>query len=404
MGEIGEEICESVRYRLQRLRKLTQAPQLSAFRGFYEHPLLYKETSSFMKIAIFPLQVQRFDDMQGVYGRQIAREIASTLEQEEVETVVVNWFAQRGDLRAHVVIESPLPRNVVAEEIVVRGSTYGLIGQTGIDGADASLSLALVEPTTAGDDVMVRWTFADNAPRESTPWLIDQAVDSLVDFLRPQTPSRRIPAPDIPYDAWTALLIDRDTQALLHEGGFESLDHPDHAWSHLAQAITLLPWSQRNLQRDELRSRIESWYETRSDDVALRAQTAMCDLPDAREHDWQMLANQAQDAKNSSLYERALRGWTRVASCPEIPLLRLGIMLVREKRVPDAIPALEQAAMLPEMRDAAETWLGVAYETTGDFGLASHYWQRVAESGTDSRMVEIAKRFLRQRLQGPQTA
>lgn len=354
-----------------------------------------------MNIAIFPLQVQRFDDMQGVYGRQIAREIARALNAEGVGTEVIRWFARRGELRAHVVIEAPLPRDVVAEELARRGATLGLVGSVRIQQGESTLSLALVRLSETLGDVDVAFTFHESAPRESTLWLVDSAVDAILRHLGRPDPPQREAREDVPFEAWSALLVDQDTQSLLHEGGFESLEHPDHAWSHLARAIALLPWSQRRTRRDELRERIDAWNDQRNDDVVLRARSAMCELPDAREHDWQMLAIHAHDVHDLNIYERALRGWSRIASRPELPLLRLGIMLIREQRVQDAIDALLRASGSPEVRDAAETWLGVAYESSGDPHLASRYWQRVAESGTDSQMVELAKRFLHQGLEDP---
>lgn len=349
-----------------------------------------------MKIAVFPLQVERFDDLQGVYGRQIARTIARSLEVAGVEVDAVNWYARRGEERAHVVLEAPLPRDVVREELKRRGARYGLVGKVGVFGEESTLELLLVEASPAG--MLSPWSFSDRAPRESTPWLVDAAITSLLQFLQVPPPDHSDHPADIPFDAWTALLIDHDTQALLLEGGFASLEHPDHAWTHLARAISLLPRSLRSFAHEQLRTRVERWAteaQEARENLALRAQQALCELPDANENDWQGFAKIAHAAKALDFYEEALIGWTRVASRPEIPLLRLGIMLIQQERASAAIDALLRASHAPDIRDAAETWLGVALERSGEEQLASCYWQRVAESGTDSRMVEIARKLLR---------
>lgn len=375
-----------------------------------------------MQIAVFPFEVERSDDLQGVFGRQIARYFVDGLQDSGVNAERIQWFAQRGGQRAHVVIESPLPWDVVAEELADVGASLALTGHVRVHRGETTLVLRLTEalgsdlastpasarapdagagaPLSLTDGGVSspapRWIFEERAPRETTPCLLDRALRALLAHLNVPVSGERNPLDchDVPMDAWTEKLLDDDNHDLVAVGSLASLAHPDHAWSHLLRHIALGPYSQRSSLELRLEQRIATWENGFQPHLALRAQRALARHRRSDVASWQRVCQLAARIHAPDALEEGLRALIRFAADPERASVELGILLVSSQRAKEAVRVLQHATHHPTFGDVATTYLGVAFAKLGDHDAATEHWQRVTHSGTDSKMVALAREFL----------
>src|SRR5690625_2222369 len=95
-----------------------------------------------MNILIFPFYIERFDDMQGVYGRQIPHLLAAQLQEAGFNASSLTWFARRGETLAHVCAEASFPENVLSEEQRAHGAEAVLLGRVRVAPEDTHLQNA----------------------------------------------------------------------------------------------------------------------------------------------------------------------------------------------------------------------------------------------------------------------
>lgn len=352
-----------------------------------------------MHIAVFPFEVERFDDIQGVYGRQIARHFVDELTRAGVETVRVQWFAQRGERKAHVVVEAPLPWDVQQHEMRTRSATLALTGHVRVQRGETTLALALRDDV-AGEATDVppspRWQFEARVPRDTTPCMLERAVTQLLAHLQvPRPPASGSGAcDDRPMDAWTEKLVDDDNNDLLALSSLASLAHPDFAWSHLLRKIALSPASQRPQLEARLQARIDGWENDFQGHLALRAQRALARHRRSHEATWRRVCTLAARLAATEALEEGLRAIIEYAPDAGKESVELGILLVSDHRPTEALTILQSATDHPQLGDVARTYLGVAFAKLGDLTTATEHWQRVTRSGTDKTVVALAREFL----------
>ena len=92
--------------------------------------------------------------------------------------------------------------------------------------------------------------------------------------------------------------------------------------------------------------------------------------------------------------EEALRTLTVVGRDLPRAHVALGVFLLQQQRAAEAVAEFTQAVDAPELRDAAETYLGLSLAAMGEVTRAIEHWRRVASSGSDTRMVRIAREQL----------
>lgn len=345
-----------------------------------------------MKIAVFPLVTERTDDLQGVYSRQLSALLVDGLQRCGADATRRAWFAERANSRAHVVLEAPLPRDVLQHELKEASAEFALVGRSHIGAQEALLELALIDPDRDDPDEAARWTFKKTRPGEEAPQLVHDAVVDLLTWLDQPPCDGAPPNHDLTLHAWTQRLLDADANELAQAGGLASLAHPDHAWAHLYEAFRHA--RHRICWERELHERIDHWQGLRQHHLALRALRALCRLHEDHEKDWQALAALADQLSEEEALEEALGALARCATDRARANLVLGVFLLRAKRADEAVIPLRRAAGTSDHRDAAETYLGLAFASLGDLGAAMQHWKRVAASGTDDNMVRIARENL----------
>lgn len=350
-----------------------------------------------MSIAVFPFQIERFDDAQGVFGRQIPQLLVQELQEAGLAATRITWYARRADQVAHVALESPLPYNVLQEEMAQHDAQVGVLGHVRVNGETASLRIAILarneQPESAQD------VFDASAPRDMLPSLVQSAANALIRLLRGDdnffSQSDR---GDTPFEAWNALLLDADSQDLIREGGLASLVHSDHAWAHLAQALPWLPSSMRNAQTEALRTRIAMWMRSRETHLAMRAQRTLARGLRHDEREWTRLTWLAERLHAREVCEEAMRALASCSSNPSRASLALGVFLVSTGRHDEAYFILHALANDPDYRDCAQTYLGIILASRGELKEATVHWQRVVQSGTNADMIEKSRRHLSRQL------
>lgn len=172
-----------------------------------------------MTTLIFPFYVERTDDMQGVYGRQVARILAETLQENGVKTKRIQWFAPKNDARSHVCIEAPLPRNIIDEEAAAHGAERVLLGRVRV--APEETMLKIVEHQPHGDDEPIP-RVKELGAIHALPHMVERAAQTLLSVY---TDGSAHPAPaDISdteapnaaahFESWRDALLARDAQEL----------------------------------------------------------------------------------------------------------------------------------------------------------------------------------------------
>lgn len=345
-----------------------------------------------MKIAVFPLVTERKDDLQGVYSRQLSALLVDGLRRCGADATRRVWFAERGNQRAHIVLEAPLPRDVLLHELEDAGAALALVGRCVITAQQAELELALIDPEQDDPNDAARWTFKKTRPGDEAPLLVNDAVIDLLTWLEEPPCDGAPPNHDLTLHAWTQRLLDADAQELVEAGGLASLAHPDHAWAHLFNAYENA--RHRICWERELHERIDRWQDDGQHHLSLRALRALCRLHDDHEKDWQSLAALADQLNEEAALEEALNALARCSADTARANLVLGVFLLRARRADEAVVPLRRAADTTDHRDAAETYLGLAFASLGDLSAAMQHWKRVAASGTDVNMVRIARENL----------
>lgn len=98
-----------------------------------------------MTTLVFPLHVERFDDMQGMYGRQVARLISEQLTAANLRSTRLTWYAKSGEQRAHVAVEAPFPINVILEEAQAHQAQHVILGRLRVAPESTRLELAILD-------------------------------------------------------------------------------------------------------------------------------------------------------------------------------------------------------------------------------------------------------------------
>lgn len=186
-----------------------------------------------MRVAVFPFEIKRIDDTQGVLGRQVPRTIVEALRAAGIASERPQWHTRAGDGAAHVTVEAPLPTNVVREVCEALTATHAVLGRVHVTGHRAFLALALAPivdaprdeasdaapdadddatetaaaaaTEAAKEDTLEATTlFEDDAPRDALPTLIREATAALIEALTGAAP----PAPDDDAPTLEAWLVD----------------------------------------------------------------------------------------------------------------------------------------------------------------------------------------------------
>lgn len=349
-----------------------------------------------MSIAVFPFQIERTDDAQGVFGRQVSKLIFEELQEAELTVQRVTWFAKKGENVAHIALESALPRNVIVQELIDRDATIAVLGQIRVTGESAALQLALL--TRAEDPSKhdaIEDVFEATAPREMLPSMVDSAANALIRRLKGDDDFRsQSKRGEMPFEAWNALLLDADAQDLVREGGHTSLREQDHAWQHLTDALPWLPSSAQPQTSSRLRHRITRWVREGQHALALRAQRALARLLRNDEAEWQRVLWLSAELGHEEIHAEAACALSRCSIDPSRAALTLGRFLVATDRHDEAYVILDVLKSHVAHQDCARTYLGIILAQRGELQEASAQWQRVIHSGTNADMIEKSRRYL----------
>lgn len=159
-----------------------------------------------MTTLIFPLHIERFDDMQGMYGRQIAQLLSDRLADATFSAKRLTWYAHKGDQVAHIAVEAPFPQNVVREEALAHNADTVVLGRVRVAPESTRLQLAVL----SGPDLDQPPTevFDETGAVHALPQMVERASDALVHALlpaddprhnthaSPQTEAQRVPPED----------------------------------------------------------------------------------------------------------------------------------------------------------------------------------------------------------------
>ena len=339
-----------------------------------------------MRIAVFPFETTRDDDLQGVYARQVPRRLAAGLRDAGLDARPLSWLARRGDRWAHVVIEAPLPRDVVVEEAATADASHTLLGRVHVRVASAELELHLSR-TAALDEP---WVWRASRPGDELDLLVHDGLCALLTELGRRPPEA--PEAPLPLQALTEALVDADNTELVERGGLTSLRDEDDAWRHLVRAQELgdVDIAQVRVVED----RVLGWLADRRYHLALRALTGLARLLPADEERWGRVVALGETLEAWTEVEEALRTLTVVGRDLPRAHVALGVFLLQQQRAAEAVAEFTQAVDAPELRDAAETYLGLSLAAMGEVTRAIEHWRRVASSGSDTRMVRIAREQL----------
>lgn len=327
-----------------------------------------------MSLLFFPLQTRRTDAHRGLLARQIARAVQEGL---GCPGETARWIVRRGPHVAHVLIETPLPNDVVQTECSDRGADLAVHGSLFID-----------EPT-----VEVRWTLTDasgartvSVTADGVLHAIDASGRALAAALDTEWSAAHLP-PAVAAVDW---LADRDNEELVDAAGPSAVQPAAAAYEGLLNVARVAPEFTPALTT--LRARRTTWAATGAS-VALELAAALAAVTrnDADYDAWAGLAEATEDADQE---ERALSAWSRTTAQPARVRVRLGKLLIRLRRSREALPLLEEARDDAEFQDAALTYLGVAFAEVGEIGRAVELWRQVADEGNDQGFVRLAREHL----------
>ncbi len=341
-----------------------------------------------MRIAVFPFQTRRSDERQGVYARQFPRFLALHLHRAGVDTEYCPWTARRGRQVSHVVVEAPLPANVLRSEAEQRGADAVLVGYSHVSSARVELRAQLLRASDG--ELLAEWDAVRT--RINMRNLVCEAARVIAACAAPGVEIEAPRLPEAP-ELVDALFCDADNQQLIETGGHACLRDEDDAWRHLARAVRLATTRPGGLEcaRTEMQRRIHRWGEEGSTSMAARAATALAEALSTDEDAWSDAMTRSEAAGDKDAMEIALRQLAEHSADPQSARLTLGVFLLREDRSSEAVEHLREAGSDPERRDAADTYLGLAYAASGDLETALAKWHRVVEQGRDTRMIRIAR-------------
>lgn len=179
-------------------------------------------------ILIFPFYVERFDDMQGVYGRQIPHVLADYLNAASLQTEALSWFVRRAEHVAHVCVEAPFPQNVIEEEAQARGAEHILLGRVRVAPEDTQLQIAYVAYPEEGAEPTREVLFDARDAMHALPALVQNAAEVLLARFATSSHSPLVHSNAMVGDedtndanifsAWRDELVARDARALESEG------------------------------------------------------------------------------------------------------------------------------------------------------------------------------------------
>lgn len=326
-----------------------------------------------MSLLLFPLQTRRTDATRGAIARQVPRAIAMGIP----DARVVSWTVRRGPHVAHVLVETALPLEVVRGEMAAHGASHGVIGTLDLEAPDVNITLQLVTPTDAEPLPVVTATTLREAV-QAAGTAVAAAAGSAWDGTH------------VPPEAVDAWLADLDNSVLVEAGGTGAVHPARAAFASLIEVVQAAPDFTPAL--DELRTRRATWAEAASD-VALELAAELA-AATGEDGDYEAWAELAEANDDSATQERALAAWSRTTARPARARVQLGKLLIRLRRSREAMPLLEEATEDAEWRDAAVTYLGVAFASVGEIGRAVELWRRVADEGSDQGFVRLAREHL----------
>lgn len=334
------------------------------------------------KIAILPFSTRRKNGLSGPIARQIPALMADALASRAHPFELVSWFAERGSARAHVLAEGRIPVSTVHAEMEARGCPLGLSGHVEWDDGTWTGSLEVHRASGGSASVL-------EASARDLDTLVRALIEALLSHLElDPTAGVQLPATE---EALTAWLCDRDAWALVERFELDALVEPDHAWQHLVEVIErdaeFLP------ARRTLEDRIATWREAGLTRLVAGASMTLARTTH-RSEDWASAARDAESDGDTDRSESALRGMLADEPSENSALLKLGVLLVRQSRNSEAIAYLKDALRHDDVRDLAETYLGVALASTGELDRAVEHWQRVVNEGSDDRAKRIARENL----------
>lgn len=175
-----------------------------------------------MRILIFPFYVERTDDMQGVYGRQVARLISEDLQKSGINTKHIQWLAPKGDAQTHVCIEAPLPRNILDEEAATHGADQVILGRIRVVPEQTLLEIVAHLPHDA-DNAEPRPLFKEEGAVHALPDMVERASAVLGAYLSgTPAPSASLPPSKAEkknaaahFERWRDALLAHDAQELI---------------------------------------------------------------------------------------------------------------------------------------------------------------------------------------------
>jgi hypothetical protein len=330
---------------------------------------------------VFPFETRRDSTASGPVARQSATLLADALAHAGHTASVRQWFAYQNQKVAWVLAEGPLPATTVRAELAAAGASLAVIGRVLHNDDGWSMNIACIEPIQQN----VVWSVeAGPSPLHRTFQRVLEACSEAVGH------ALVVPVPTQSEAALVALCADRDLRAWMEESGTPPSDRADEYRS----LLTLLrddsaeEWATGELQR-----RASAWHDAGEFELAIRATTDALDLVPLCEPLWSLALQSAE-----SMPREQVEYWLRriLSACPDRheTRLRLGVALIRAGRHDEAMTLLHKAAEDESLRDAAETYLGVALASTGKVDEAVEAWTRIIAQSEDSQLRRIAQENL----------
>lgn len=330
---------------------------------------------------VFPFETRRTSTASGPVARQTATLLADALAHAGHTASVRQWFAHQNQKVAWVLAEGPLPASTVRAEVAAAGASLAIVGRVLQTDDGWSINVACVEPI---QQTIVWSAEAGPSPLHRAFQRILQACSEALGHPLSPTVSTHSDA------AFIALCADRDLQAWMQESGCPATDRADEYRS----LLTLLRDDEaEEWATNELHNRAVAWFDAEAYELALRATTDALELTPQCDPLWSLALQSAESLpRDQSEY------WLRriLAACPDRheTRLRLGVALLRNGRHDEAMPLLQRAADDDALRDAAETYLGVALASTGKVEEAVQAWKRIIAESSDSQLRRIAQENL----------
>ncbi len=330
---------------------------------------------------VFPFETRRTSTASGPVARQTATLLADALAHAGHTASVRQWFARNNQSVAWVLAEGPLPASTVRAEVAAAGASLAIVGRVLQTDDGWALNVACVEPIQQH----IAWS------AEAGPAPLHRAFQRILEACSEAIGHPLAPAVTTRSDAaFIALCADRDLQAWMKESGSPATDRADEYRS----LLTLLrdddaeEWATNELLR-----RASAWSDAGDMELTLRATTDALELSPQCDPLWSLALQSAESMpRDQSEY------WLKriLTACPERheTRLRLGVALLRNGRHDEAMPLLQRAADDDALRDAADTYLGVALASTGKVEQAVITWKRIIAESDDSQLRRIAQENL----------